>query len=126
MQLMHYMHQLKTVYCSKVCDTSYRGRVYRDPSCTYIYYIVFEPDILNIISNISHFYLKYIKYFIFKNITHTFHFFFHEARNSFTFIFIFKCAPWCVSVYIQIYISQKWPLCIKNLIILRTTNLIMI
>jgi len=31
MQLMHYMHQLKTVYCSKVCDTSYRGRVYRYP-----------------------------------------------------------------------------------------------
>ena len=35
MQLTHYMHQLKTVYCSKVCDTSYRGRVYHDPSCIY-------------------------------------------------------------------------------------------
>ena len=35
MQLTHYMHQLKTVYCSKVCDTSYRGRVYHNPSCIY-------------------------------------------------------------------------------------------
>ena len=36
MQLTHYMmRQLKTVYCSKVCDTLYRGRVYRDPSRIY-------------------------------------------------------------------------------------------